>query len=473
MPFFNGIKKKLYFSFESHFRRVPFFNTIKKKLYFSFESLWRIFGSPNDVPLPFIAFLLDWWRPLSLLRSVLAKLELARHPSRWNTPYNMDFPLQPATQCLLKFVAIRCQFCICFGREGSSTKSLTTWTFEGPPFRTDNYTQHFHLNHKTRWEEYQGLAHQEKLKYFNVVIKHAETICHYIKPWSEAITLTVSSNIVAVVIGNMFWHPTNMEGQTRENALSLFKRKEDDNYLVEITKSKQFLLATRYVGRGMLFAMATDVIHDAKEVCDIPKLGACNDYLVASYAKVACALLIEHISQVLCSKWAFSVAFEASTDLQQTSWVDVRIRYYQHSALENLHLITLPFAGRHTGLATFEMFEKLFDAICPLWKDKLIGCSMDGVTNMIKRLSGVVTQIQNVVKPNFMRVWCLLHQIDIIMQKVYKRVGCNFYKTLTSIISFLRHHKNLVEEMQAICPNLLATRWAFMLRVARFLVEKR
>ncbi len=335
-------------------------------------------------------------------------------------------------------VAIRCQFCIRFGCEGSSKKSSTTWTFKGPPFWTDNYTHHLRLNHKTQRGEYQGLAHQEKSKYFDVAVKHAETICHYIEPRSEAITLTVSSNIVDVVIGDMLWHPTDMEGQTRENALSFFKQKKDGRYLVEITKSKQFLLATRYVGRGMSFAMAADAIHDAKEVCDIPKLGACRDYLVASYARVACALSIEHISQVLCSKWAFSVAFDVSTDLQQTSWVDVRIRYYQNSALENLHLITLPFAGRHIGLAMFEMFEKLFDAVCPLWKDKLIGCSMDGATNMTGRLSGVVTRIQNVVKPNFMRVWCLLHQIDIIMQKVYKRAGCNFYKTLTSIVSFLR-----------------------------------
>jgi len=79
----------------------------------------------------------------------------------------------------------------------------------------------------------------------------------------------------------------------------------------------------------MLFAMAAYAIHDAKEVCDIPKLGTCNDYLVASYARVACAVSIEHILQVLCSKWAFSVAFDMSTDLQQTSWVDVRIQCYQ------------------------------------------------------------------------------------------------------------------------------------------------
>jgi hypothetical protein len=71
-----------------------------------------------------------------------------------------------------------------------------------------------------------------------------------------------------------------------------------------------------------------------------------------------------------------------------------------------------------------------------------------------------------------MQMWCLLHQIDIIMQKVYKRVGYNFYKKLTSIISFLRRQKNLVEEMQAICLNLSTTRWASMSRIARFLVEK-
>jgi hypothetical protein len=143
-------------------------------------------------------------------------------------------------------------------------------TFKGPPFRTDNYTQHLRLNHKTRREEYQGLAHHEKSKYFDIGVKHVETICQYIKPRSEAITLTVSSSIVDVVIDDMLLHPTDMEGQTCENTLSLFKRKEDGSYVVEITKSKQFLLATCYVGRGMSFAMAVDAIHDAKEVCDIP-----------------------------------------------------------------------------------------------------------------------------------------------------------------------------------------------------------
>jgi len=307
VPFFNGIKKKLYFSFESHFRRVPFFNGIKKKLYFSFESPWRISGSPNveQRSLAIYCILARSMETSKLVSKCPCKARARKTPFQTKHAIQYGLSITARDPMSSEVVVVRCQFCICFGRKGSSKKSLTTWTFEGPPFRTDNYMQHLCLNHKTRWEEYQGLAHQEKSKYFDVAIKHAKTICHYIEPQSEAITLTVSNNIVDVVIGNMLWYPTDMEGQTRENALSLFKRKENSSYLVEITKSKQFLLATRYVRCGMSFAMVADVIHDVKEVCDIPKLGACSDYLVTSYAKVACALSIEHISQVLCSKWAF------------------------------------------------------------------------------------------------------------------------------------------------------------------------
>jgi hypothetical protein len=178
----------------------------------------------------------------------------------FQTKHTIQYGLSITARDLMssEVIVVCCQFCICFGREGSSKKSLTIWMFERPPFRADNYTQHLRLNHKTRWEEYQGLAHQEKSKYFNVVVKHVETICHYIEPRSKAITLTVSNIIVDVVIGDMLWHLTDMEGQTRENALSFFKWKEDGSYLIKITKSKQFLLATRYVGRGMSFAMAAD-----------------------------------------------------------------------------------------------------------------------------------------------------------------------------------------------------------------------
>ena len=142
-------------------------------------------------------------------------------------------------------------------------------------------------------------------------------------------------------------------------------------------------------------------------------------------------------------------------------------------SIENLHLITIPFYGRHTGLAMFEMFTRLFDALCPLWRDKLIGCSTDGPANMTGNISGFVTRIQNVVRPNFVRVWCLLHQIDIVMQNAYKNSGCGLYKCFTSLIAFLRRQKLLIDQMRAVCPSVSATPWASMSRVARFVTERR
>jgi hypothetical protein len=112
VSFFNGIKKKIISVLKAIFVGCRFLTVSKK----NFISVLKVRGAfpdhqmSNDVPLPFTAFLLDRWRPLSLLRSVLAKLEFARRPSRQNTPYNMDFPLQPATRCLLKLLMSAANF---------------------------------------------------------------------------------------------------------------------------------------------------------------------------------------------------------------------------------------------------------------------------------------------------------------------------------------------------------------------------
>jgi hypothetical protein len=106
VPFFNGIKKKLYFNFESHFRRVPFFNGIKKNLFFSFESPWRISGSPNDIPLQVAIYCI---LARSMETSELAPKRPCKAGAR-KTPYNMDFPLQPVTRCLLKLLLFAANF---------------------------------------------------------------------------------------------------------------------------------------------------------------------------------------------------------------------------------------------------------------------------------------------------------------------------------------------------------------------------
>lgn len=195
-------------------------------------------------------------------------------------------------------------------------------------------------------------------------------------------TFIIKDSIVDVIIGYMLWNENDLYGQSRANATSLFKLIEDGNYCIQISQKKQFEPVIRFVAQGMSFSIAADAVQDAREICDITKLGFCSKYLVVSYVRTPCAIFIKNIAQILLSAWNFSVAFYDFCDLQGVSWIHVRIRFYQNSSIKNLHLITLSFSGRYTRSTMLEMFCKLFVTTCSLRINNLIDCSADGATNM-------------------------------------------------------------------------------------------
>ena len=374
-------------------------------------------------------------------------------------------------------VSVRCRFCVIFGRENNSKNCSTAWSFEGPPFRPENYRQHHVKNHPSKWVEYKSSSTKEKAEFFNVpeAEKYASKIECYLEPRSSSLRFCFHPDIVNVIIGELLLHIDDSgELQVQIEKIFTFNR-ESNEYFVEINQVKQFELAVRFVGRGMSFRMASDAIQDAKEVLSVAKLGFCNHSHVAKYARVICAASFQKIRDILKESWAFAVAFDGSTDLHGVSYIDVRIRYCNGSAIDNLHLIAVPFQGSHTGSAMFEMLVKLFDAVCPEWRSKLIGCSTDGAANMTGHLSGVVTRIQQAIKgQGFVRVWCLLHQIDIVLQKSFKSLSDGeFYQSLTSLVSHLRKQKLFSDRIQAVCPLLSATRWVSMSRVSEFLLRHR
>lgn len=86
-------------------------------------------------------------------------------------------------------------------------------------------------------------------------------------------TFIIRCSIVDVIIGDMLWNENDLYGQSRANAMSLFKQTDDGKYCIQIIQKKQFEVVIRFVARKMYFSMAIDAIQDAREVCDIPKLG--------------------------------------------------------------------------------------------------------------------------------------------------------------------------------------------------------
>ena len=99
-----------------------------------------------------------------------------------------------------------------------------------------------------------------------------------------------------------------------------------------------------------------------------------------------------------------------------------------------------------------ELFQRLFNVLDPLWKNKVLGVTTDGAGNMTGRHRGVVTQIQNAVLPDgFYCIWCALHQLDIVIQKcVLHYFSDDFYSNLTSLIGYLRRQQNLIQAMKKV-----------------------
>ena len=107
---------------------------------------------------------------------------------------------------------------------------------------------------------------------------------------------------------------------------------------------------------------------------------------------------------------------------------------------------------RHTGDYMFELFQRLFNVLDPLWKNKVLGVTTDGAGNMTGWHRGAVTQIQNAVLPDgFYRIWCALHQLDIVIQKcVLHYFSDDFYSNLTGLIGYLRRQQNLIQAMKKV-----------------------
>jgi hypothetical protein len=107
--------------------------------------------------------------------------------------------------------------------------------------------------------------------------------------------------------------------------------------------------------------------------------------------------------------WAFAVASDVSTDVFGHSHLDVRVRFpgveFGDDVL-SFHLLAIPlFNEQHTGESLCNMFVEVFDSLCPVWRDNLIGSSTDGAPNMTGCNVGFTMLLANAISsPVFYRV---------------------------------------------------------------------
>ncbi len=87
--------------------------------------------------------------------------------------------------------------------------------------------------------------------------------------------------------------------------------------------------------------------------------------------------------------------------------------------LSNLHLVTIPMFERHIAENIFNLITRFLDALSgtmTIWHAKLVSVLTNGKSTMTKCHHGVMICFGQVVKFSVLRIWCMPHQIDIVIK---------------------------------------------------------
>ena len=403
-----------------------------------------------------------------------------RPASTRSRPFQKDYELKYGVKPIGKdlgthaVISARCQPCVYFGKEeqvGSKrqrqqTKNIKTWT---APFRPELFVNHHCGQHPEKWEQYVSLSSHEKKAFFEKKTLFVNTIHAYLGPPEKEIRFKIRRAIVNIIIGEMFFAPSEVGGASHARALALFKPElgevsdpATDYYIATIKNCTQFELVVHHLAHGLSFRQVAAVIEGTKRIFGVHKIGAISESTVTNFARVIVATNLQSLHVLLESAdvLAFSLAFDSSTH-RGVSYLALRARFHYKNRLVNLHILAVPMFERHTE--KFNLSVKIFDALSPSWRSKLIGIGSDGANVMTGRFNGVVTRLQNACRFHVHRSWCLLHQVDLVAKaKLQVLFSGEFMSLANKISTHLRRQGTLIREMGNIkCPKM-TTRWLAM-----------
>ena len=160
--------------------------------------------------------------------------------------------------------------------------------------------------------------------------------------------------------------------------------------------------------------------------------------------RIACTINLHKVYKLLEEARTFSVALDISTHMI-TLYLNIRIcMHLNRHGIVNVHFLALRLYESHTAAVIFDTVAKDIDVLCLLWKDIIISVLIDGKREMTGRISGVATRFQNAANTDFIHIWCGAHQLDIVLQSAYSKLGDEeFYTQFTDLISYLQRQQNL------------------------------
>lgn len=371
--------------------------------------------------------------------------------------------------------SVMCKFCVAFGKESASDstrkrRATANIKYFRQPFRADHYLSHLEINHKQKWGEYEHATGPEKEKFFAAHIEEAtmnslamaqqqqqmsnadangESTAQRVGPVRLPAS-EIERPVVELLIGEMFYNPSDEEGVKKTHALDVFVKKEgSDNYEIVIKNQRLYDLAIKFVSCGASFRLASRMIQCTKEETKLAYYGGCSEHKVASYVRAVLASNLQKIALMMRSSWSYSIATDAAIH-QSTSYLDIRIRLWQHGSLHDFHIMTLPTFDHYPAPAIVQRLENCLNILDPNWRAKLLGTTTNGGANtgrntgMTGSQQGLAARLTSLVtKPGFYLIWCGVHQLELVVKNaVAEFCQKSFYDELVAILATLRqdHH---------------------------------
>jgi hypothetical protein len=139
--------------------------------------------------------------------------------------------------------------------------------------------------------------------------------------------------------------------------------------------------------------------------------------------------------------------------------------------LYNLHLVLVPFFEQHTAQNYVKLIKIMLNIVSPSWREKVISISSDGENTMTGRHTSVVTLLQNECSNPVLRIWCIPHQLDIVVKNATHGVLDEaFYKVAHAFPVHLRAQQIFITKMGSKCPKDMMW-WVAFGRILRWLLE--
>ena len=405
----------------------------------------------------------------------------AMPPAKQQTPFNIahviEFGLYITERNANTSVvaSVRCQFCVYFEKEDRNpenvrkrrkTEAIMSWQGN---FRPDLYQHHHKEQHCQTWEKYRTSSYDEKIKFFDGIIPFKSTIPHHFSHSTQTLSFPIQAPIVDIILMELFFNSSEQGGTLQRRTIKLFKRESiNSDYEITIPNPMQFRLCVGQIAQGNSFRQVAGNLMSVKSITGLSGIGSVTDMGVANYARVICAINLQRLTTILHknkSIWAFSLANDASTHYG-SSYLNNRIRFHLYGKLYDIHAIAIPMFDRHTGINMYMLVTRFLNIVCPSWRQKLIGIASDGVTVMTGEFQGVVTRLENDAPHTVYRIWCGLHQLDLVMKHVFQGLmQGRVVKILAKFVTQCREQLKMQSIMNWVCSNL-TTRWVVMGKVA-------